>query len=127
MIYKKNNADEVRLTQLERDKTLLDRNYYQCAENLEQARIGEALERDQVSSISLAQEATFTEKPVSPSKLLVGLGSIMLAFAGTAATLLGFEQLNNKLRDEAAIEEATGVPVLTTVPDNSTQGRVLSH
>lgn len=123
----KNNADEVRLTQLERDKTLLDRNYYQCAENLEQARIGEALERDQVSSISLAQEATFTEKPVSPSKLLVGLGSIMLAFAGTAATLLGFEQLNNKLRDESAVEEATGVPVLTTVPDNSTQGRVLSH
>ena len=124
---KKNNADDIRLIQLERDKSLLDKTYFQCAENLEQARIGEALEANQVSSISIAQEATFTEKPVSPSKLLVGLGSIFLAFAGTAATLLGLEQLNDKLRSEAAVEEATGVPVLTSVPDNGVQGRVLSR
>lgn len=123
----KNNADDVRLTQLERDKSLLDKTYFQCAENLEQARIGEALEANHVSSISIAQEASFTEKPVSPSKLLVGLGSIMLAFAGTAATVLGLEQLNDKLRTEAAVEEATGVPVLTSIPENTIQGRVLSR
>ncbi len=121
------NANEVLLTQLERDKALLDKDYFQCAENLEQARIDEALEKGNVSSISLAQAATFAEKPVSPSKLLVGLGSIALAFSGTVVTLLGIEQLSDKLQSEAAVEEATGVPVLASIPENSSQGRVLSR
>ena len=114
------------IAQLERDKTLVSNKYFQYAENLEQARIDEALEDSRVSSISLAQEPTYTEKPASPSKLLVGLGSLVLAFGLTAASVLGREQLDDRVRDENSLAATTGAPVLTTIPNSSTYGKPLN-
>lgn len=120
------NYDAMKLAQLEREESNLNRKYFRYSDNLEQTRIDEELERQEVSSVSVAQEPTLAAKPVSPSKLLVGLGSIVLAFAGTAATILGLEQMNDKVRNEQTVEAATGVPVMATIPDSSVHGRVLS-
>lgn len=120
------NSDAVRIARLEREETLASRKFYRYSDSLEQARIDEELENQNISSISLAQEPTLTEKPASPSKVLVGLASIVLAFAATAATILGLEQVNDKLRNESAIERASGVPVLTSIPESSIHGRVLA-
>ncbi len=120
------NADEVRLHQLERDKDLLNKKFYQYTENLEQARIDEALEEDLISSVSIAQEPTLTEKPVSPSKVLVGLGSLVLAFAGTGGLLLGMEQIDTKVRDDNTVERIAELPVLATIPESSSHSRVYS-
>lgn len=120
------NLDAMKIAQLERDEAELKSKHTRYADNLEQTRIDEELQRQSVSSISLAQDPTFAKKPVSPSKLIVALGSIVLAFAGTAATILGLEQVSDKVRDERTIEKATGVPVLATIPDSSIHGRVLT-
>ncbi len=120
------NADAVRIAQLEREEKIASRKFYRYSDSLEQARIDEELENQNISSISLAQSPTLTEKPVSPSKVLVGLASIVLAFAGTAASILGLEQVNDKLRSEASIERASGVPVLAAIPESSIHGRVLA-
>lgn len=120
------NADEVRLAQLERDQSILNRKYFRYSDNLEQARIDAELEAQKISSVSIAQSPTLAEKPVSPKKVFVGLGAMALALAATAATILGLEQASDKLRSEDAIEEATGVPVLATVPDTPVHGRVLA-
>ncbi|TWT48716.1 GumC family protein [Botrimarina hoheduenensis] len=120
------NADEVLLAQLERDKTLMSNKYFQYAENLEQARIDEALEDNRVSSVSIAQKPTFTEKPASPSKLLVALGSLAMAFGLTAASILGLEQLDDRVRQARVVSEETGLPVLTTIPQSAVHGRVLT-
>lgn len=120
------NFDEVRLAELERDNQLLSKKYFQYTENLEQARIDEALEDNMISSVSIAQKPTFAEKPVSPSKLLVGLGAIMLAFAGTGGLLVGLEQIDTKIRNSEVVEEVLDLPVLATIPDSSTYSRVYS-
>lgn len=120
------NADEVLLAQLEREKTIANNKYYQYAENLEQARIDEALEDNRVSSISIAQDPTFTEKPASPSKLLVALGSMVLAFGLTAGTVLGLEQLDDRVRSEQAVAGATAAPVLATIPKSASYGKPLT-
>lgn len=120
------NFDEVRLAELERDNQLLNKKYFQYSENLEQARIDEALEDNMISSVSIAQAPTFAEKPVSPSKLLVGLGAIMLAFAGTGGLLLGLEQIDTKVRNSEVVEEIVDLPVLATIPESSTYSRVYS-
>lgn len=120
------NADAMRIAQLERDEAELSRKHTRYADNLEQTRIDEELEEQSISSISTAQAPTFSKKPVSPSKLIVALGSIVLAFAGTAAMILGLEQVSDKVRDERSIEKATGVPVLATIPDTAIHGRVLT-
>ncbi|MEN0110925.1 MAG: Wzz/FepE/Etk N-terminal domain-containing protein [Planctomycetota bacterium] len=123
---KKLNADALRLALLERDQGILERKYFRYTENREQARIDQELEEENISSIAVAQEPTLAEKPVSPSKLLVGLGSLFLAFAGTAATLIGLEQVNDKLRTEGSIEQATAAPVLASIPESQVHGRVLA-
>lgn len=120
------NADAVEIAQLERAETIASRKFYRYSDSLEQARIDEELENQKISSISLAQEPTRTEKPVSPSKVLVGLASIVLAMAGTAATILGLEQVNDKPRSEPSIEKAAGIPVLASIPESSIHGRVLA-
>lgn len=120
------NHDAMRIAQLEREEAILDRKYTRYADNLEQTRIDQELEEQSVSSISTAQEPTLAKKPVSPSKLAVALGSIVLAFAGTAATILGLEQISDKVRDERTVEKATGVLVLAIIPDSTIHGRVLA-
>lgn len=120
------NTDAVTLSQLEREESLASRKFYRYADNLEQARIDEELQRQKVSSINIAQDPTLAEKPVSPAKAVIALASMVLAMAGTFATILGFEQLNDKPRDDATIEQATGVPVLASIPDSAVHGRVLA-
>lgn len=120
------NADEVLIAQLERDKSIVSNKYFQYAENLEQARIDEALQENRVSSICVAQEPTYTEKPVSPSKLLVGLGSLIMAFGMTAGAVLGLEQLDDRVRGESGVAAAVGAPVLATIPNSSVHGRPLA-
>jgi len=120
------NSDAVRVARLERDEQILRQKYFRYAENLEQARIDQELQNQQISSVSIAQAPTLAEKPVSPSKLLVALGSMVLALAGTAATVLGLEQVNDKLRSESAVEQATGAPVLASIPESQIHGRVLA-
>ncbi|MGL4511592.1 MAG: GumC family protein [Lacipirellulaceae bacterium] len=119
------NDDSMHLTQLEREVDILNRKYVRYSEGLEQTRIDEELEDQQVSSISIAQAPTLSEKPVSPSKVVVGMGSIVFAVAGTLATILGFEQLSDKLRGESAVAEAVGAPVLGSTAESSTYGRIL--
>lgn len=76
--------------------------------------------------MNVAQAPTLAEKPVSPSKLLVALGSMVLAVAGTAATVVGLEQINDRVRSEQSLEDATDAPLLAAIPESSAYGRVLA-
>lgn len=113
------NANELRIAELEREVTLREREFYQYAENLEQARIDQALEDQRISNISISQEPLLLEKPVSPSKGLVLLASLFLATAGTGAVVVASERLNSRLHNETELAELTGVPVLATIRETS--------
>jgi polysaccharide biosynthesis protein PslE len=119
------NEFDVRLDQLERQTELARTKYFQYSHSLEEGRIDKALENDHISNVSVAQAATFAEKPVSPSKLIVIAGTLMLATAGTATLIFLSEQLNDRLRTESEVERALGVPVLATIPDGRLARRVL--
>lgn len=85
---KKLNEFEVQLDELEREEELRRGKYMQYAENLEQARIDQQLAEERISNVSIAQDPTLSEKPVSPHKSLVALASVMLAVAGTASLVI---------------------------------------
>ncbi|WP_428304192.1 GumC family protein [Lacipirellula sp.] len=87
------NEFEVELDQLERDRTLAKTNFFLYAEALEQTRMDEALDAQSISNVNQAQAPTLSEKPVSPSKLMVGALSLMFAATGTTALVLGCEKL----------------------------------
>jgi polysaccharide biosynthesis protein PslE len=121
---RKTNECEVKLDRLERETELARSKYFQYSHNLEDSRIGKELENERISNVSVAQPATFAEKPISPSKLMVLAGTLVLATAGTATLIFASEQLNDRLRTEMDVEQALGVPVLATIPDGRHERRV---
>jgi uncharacterized protein involved in exopolysaccharide biosynthesis len=88
------NADELRITQLQREAQLEEANYRKYTDSLEQARIDRVMAEEGKSNISIVQPATFDLKPVKPNILLnmtlgvvVGmLGGLGLAFAAESWT-----------------------------------------
>lgn len=111
------NGYESRLESLGRAKGIAEANLMRYEQNFEQARIDEELDRQRITNINVAQAPTFAEKPVSPSKLIVGGLSLMLASVGAIALGLGSEKLDTRLWSEEQLERSLGLPVVATVPD----------
>lgn len=111
------NDYEVEIEELERAASLAKTNFYGYAEDLEQARVDEELDRQRITNVAVAQQATLAEKPVSPSKMLVGALSLLLATAGTAALVLLSEKLDSRVHTEDQVEHVLKLPVLASVPE----------
>ncbi len=115
---KKLNDHELELDQLERASQLARGNYFRYAEKLEKARIDEELDNNAISNAIKAQEATFAEKPVSPSKLLIGSLAMMLSFASVVSLVLISENLSNPIYKAEQLEESLQLPVFGVVPEH---------
>lgn len=72
------NQGEQQLVSLQRKVDLLDANYRRYVDNLEQVRIHQELENNQISNVNIVQQPSFVDYPVGPSNLLVlALGMIV--------------------------------------------------
>ncbi|MGI9455115.1 MAG: GumC family protein [Aeoliella sp.] len=119
------NEYDLRMDQLEREVNLRSTKFYKYAENLEQARIDQELEKQRISNISISQEPLLLRKPVSPSKLLVLLASVFLATAGTGAAIMASERLHEHARDEREVEDMLDMPVYISTQENGSREPVL--
>ncbi|TWT36355.1 tyrosine kinase [Posidoniimonas corsicana] len=124
---KRLNQFEVEVDGLQREAQLASDKYFKYANNLEQARIDEELQAQRVSSFSVPQPATLQEKPVSPSKLLVAAGALMLAVGGAVGAVVLSESLNGNVRSASEVEHDLGLPVFAEVPEGRRHGRVLQR
>ena len=88
------NGHDLTIDQLTRDADLARDKYMQYARIMEEARIDNELQNSRISNISVPQAATLAEKPVSPSKMLTALGTILLAAGGTLGLVLLSERQN---------------------------------
>lgn len=96
------NASELKLDQLARKSDLARDKYHQYSRSVEESFIDLELEKGNISNVSLIQPPTLAERPVSPSKSMVGLATVVLAVAGTCAVVLLSEQLNAPRHNEAS-------------------------
>jgi uncharacterized protein involved in exopolysaccharide biosynthesis len=119
---KKLNDYELELQELDRAVSLANTNFFSYSEALEQARMDEALDKQRISNIAIAQEATLAEKPVSPSKLMIGALSILLMTTGTTALVLGCEKFDSRLRTSEQLEQLLDFPVLVAIPEGRAFG-----
>ncbi len=119
------NEAEIRINDLLRSVAISEKQFYKYADDLEQARIDSELEIQRISNIRIPQEASLIEQPVSPSKALVGVGSLMLALGATVATVVASERLNSKVRTPNEAETALSLPVFATISDNTRVGRLI--
>jgi capsular polysaccharide biosynthesis protein len=82
------------------------------------------LDAQRITNISVAQQPTLAEKPVSPNKLIVAALSLMLATAGTMGLVLVSEKFDSRIRTEEQVEQTLQIPVLATVPEGRLYGGI---
>jgi Mrp family chromosome partitioning ATPase len=110
------NGNEVQIGDLERNVQILDGKYRMHVEKLEQARLNDALGRDGIQNVKVAQAATLVGKPTSPKKpLLLALGFVLALGAAFATPLLA-EMLDETLRSTDEVEAELGLPVVLSLP-----------
>jgi len=110
------NKNEMRFSAIQREVDLLEADYRKYAANLEQTRIDQQREIQQMSNISVAQAASFEPRPVRPRKLLnLLLGVCVGAFGGLALPLV-LEQFDDSLQTSDDIEGHLDLPTLATIP-----------
>lgn len=110
------NEQELQLTQLERTAQLLNDQYRMHVEKLEEARVNDALGRERISNIKIAQPATLVGKPSAPNKQLLLAFGFALALGGGFGLAFLFELVDQTLRTTQQVERELALPVLASFP-----------
>ncbi|MEX2092485.1 MAG: hypothetical protein WD971_07395 [Pirellulales bacterium] len=117
------NDQEFELAQLERTVELLEGKYRMHVEKLEQARVNDALGRERISNVKVAQPATLVRKPDSPKKALIIALGLFVATAGAIGLAVLTEALDQTLRTTDQVEAQLGLPVLLSLPERKRRRR----
>jgi uncharacterized protein involved in exopolysaccharide biosynthesis/Mrp family chromosome partitioning ATPase len=110
------NDAEMKIAVLMREISTHEANLRKYSENLEQARIDNAMESQRISNISIVQEATLPIKSVRPRKSLnLGLGFVFGIFG---ALLLGIvsELIDHTVKTPHDIEDKLHMKSLGYIP-----------
>lgn len=112
-------AHEQEIDQLQREVSITDNQYRQYLNGVQASEISETLDRNNVSSVSILQNATRPSTPVRSQKktiALMGFGIFMglVLGLGLAITL---EYLNHSIKTEEDLEMNLGLPVLVSLPE----------
>ena len=110
------NRKELELTSLQREIDMLDSKYRKYSDSLEQTRIDEALQRDNLSSINVIQPPSFNDDPIDLSNTIVAIAGFLGALFGAIGIAFVCRYLRNDLSSSEDIERELGIPVLGSIP-----------
>ncbi|HZZ72129.1 MAG TPA: GumC family protein [Pirellulales bacterium] len=110
------NENEVLIARMQRDLDLADIKYRKYSDNVEQARLDDALENQRISNLSVVQPPSFDPKPVRPKKLItIALGAFV-AFLGAIGLCLFCEFCDHSVKSTEELERHLEIPTLTAIP-----------
>lgn len=110
------NDDEMRIVQLRRDVEIQQSNYRKYAENLEQARIDQALKLERISNICVAQPATLEPRQVRPQPLVqLGAGLLASIVFGVGLAFVA-EYFDRSIRSTRDLEQQLELIPLASIP-----------
>lgn len=109
-------ALENEIAGLERELKIHQTNYFKYAEKTEQARINRALETERISNISIVQAPTMPIKHSRPKRGLNILLGFFLGLFGSLGLAFALEYLDQTFKRPEEVEDALGLPVLTSIP-----------
>jgi polysaccharide biosynthesis transport protein len=101
---------------LQRDYANAHTKHMEVMNKLLEARIGEGMEESQkAEKFTLIDPAGLPEKPVSPPRLLIVIGGVLLGLVGGVGSVLLSDQLDHSIKDADDIGWITDLPVLGTI------------
>jgi uncharacterized protein involved in exopolysaccharide biosynthesis/Mrp family chromosome partitioning ATPase len=110
------NEAAMEMVALMRDIRIQEANLLKYSENLEQARIDDAMENQRISNISVVQEATLPIKSIRPRKLLnLGLGFFLGVFGALLLAIVS-ELMDHTIKSPLDIEEKLQLKSLGYIP-----------
>jgi polysaccharide biosynthesis protein PslE len=109
-------ANELRVDKLEREVQLQDAGYRKYFENLEQARIDQALESERISNINIIQPASFSEEPVGLNILVTLVAGFLMSAAAAFGVVIVANVLDHSLKSPEDVEDSLGLPLLVSIP-----------
>lgn len=110
------NEMEVQISALKRDISTQEANLQKYSENLEQARIDDAMESQRISNISVVQQATFPVKPIRPKKTLNLAMGLFLGVFGALLLAVVSELMDHTIKSPNDIEEKLHLRNLGYIP-----------
>jgi uncharacterized protein involved in exopolysaccharide biosynthesis len=113
------NDHEMRIVQMRREVELQEANYRKYAENLEQARIDQALKLERISNISVAQAPSLETRQVRPQvalQLLFGALASLVCGVGLAFVAEFFDR---SLKSERDLQQQLELSPLVSIPSLS--------
>lgn len=108
-------SDEPEINRLLLELDNAEKSFTLYGENLEKARIDQALDRSQISNIALLEAATLNPSRVFPKSLLILALALPLGLAVGLLTLYLCFLLDQRIHDGARFEEVFKVPLWTTL------------
>lgn len=118
------NKAEVEISRLEQEEAIAKAKYSQYSDNLQEANFNKAMEESAISSVNVQSKPQLEQKPIRPSKVLVGLGGLFFAFASVLGSIFLSEKMDDRLRSEKEIAELTELPVLGTLAESIANKRI---
>lgn len=109
------NSAEMRLTELERNLKLNEENYQLYVKKMEEARVSNAMDKEQMVNISVAEPALPPLKPKKPIILLnIALSIVLGAVSGLGVAFFS-EYLAHTFNSPEDVEQHLGLHVLSSI------------
>ncbi len=121
------NANEIRITHLNREIDLCEADYRKYAANLEETRIDQAMETERMSNISVVQPASFEPRAIRPRKALNLALGLLVALGGSLGVALCADYLQRSSPEPDSSEDSPKRPALAESPRRSLDAPVLAR
>ncbi len=112
---------EVELKRLQRNVKSAAKEYQSYKENLQRARLSEALDRNRASNIRIVQPATLPLRPVDSKRRVKIMMSIILGLLGGIGLAFALEILDDTLKSDEDVKRRLQLPVLASISESEYQ------
>jgi uncharacterized protein involved in exopolysaccharide biosynthesis len=110
-------SNETTLNSLDRNRQNIQAQYNSAVARLAEASTGEQIElRLKGERLSLIESAVPPQKPVSPNRVLLLVGTLAAALALGAGAIILMELLNNRIRRPGELVEKLEIMPMMTIP-----------
>ncbi|UCC45178.1 MAG: hypothetical protein JSU65_04485, partial [Candidatus Zixiibacteriota bacterium] len=110
------NETEVTIRNLMREITVHETNYLRYADNIEQARIEQAMEKQQIANINVVQGATLPIRRLGPKRLFNMVVGLFMATFGALTIALLSQYFDHTIQTPEQVEACLQLPALACIP-----------
>ena len=115
------NENAMLISDLERQRQILETSYLASAARMEQAKILQGLENAKISSVSVLQSASYNARPGGMGRLKTLLLGMFLGLFGGLTVAAICEYFDRSFVTPSQVESSLEVPVLVSIPQKRRQ------